>query len=197
MKHEETKETTHSFPNDIQMDATEVSTEPKEVKIDLATLGELVEKKTAKLAEYEKLNGEILKKSYPVDLDNDKLLRLKAHYIHNVKWKYNQALGVVEVMKAIDKLLAAKVPTEFRFKGLTVQAICYHLSEYESVGYATAIDFLENLYKPFNETLKLVNSDANAIQKVAQDIEGLDLYISAAQQGISVEKTDVDATNPQ
>jgi hypothetical protein len=170
----------------------EKSSEPEEVKIDMATLGELVDKKSTKLAEYQKLNDELLKKSYPVGLDSDKLERLKEFYLHSAKWKYNQALGIVEVMKAVDKLilnLRTSSKTDIRFKGLTVQAICYHLSEFESVGYAAANDFLENLYKPFNEALKLVNSDANAFQKLAQDIEGLDLYIAAAQQGISVEKT--------
>lgn len=185
-----------STTEEVQIDDLSVgSSEPKEIKIDMVTLEELVKEKSAKLEEYKTKNEELLKKSYPVDFDDDKLSRLKEFYLHSAKWKYNQALGIVEVVKAIDKLitknstLLSSQTKEFRFKGLTVQAICYHLSEYESVGYASANDFLENLYKPFNETLKLVNSDANAIQKLGQDIDGLDLKITAVQQGINVEKS--------
>lgn len=134
---------------------------------------------------HEKLNEELMKKAYLIDLNASKLDRLKEFYAHEVKWEWNQSIGVVEVMKSLEKVDIEKP----LFKGLTIQAICFHLSKHTGTGHAAALDFLENLLKPFNDGLRAVNVDTDAIKKVAEKVQYLKMQIAASEQGLVVEKT--------
>lgn len=122
-------------------------------------------------------------KLYAIKASTESLAYTKNFMESESKFKGLDALGVIEVTKALDKK-----PIKdgvFFLKGLEVQALCYFMEKYEGQGRKNAVDYIE-AYKPVAEALQLVKKDNDQFNdftnKIAVLEESLTLGISIAPE---------------
>jgi hypothetical protein len=136
---------------------------------------------------YEKKNEDLSKNVYETKLTKEGHEMLLDYFNHKVNWEWSQAIGIIEIVKA---LKAIQSFDNVLFKGLTIQAICYHLSKYKGIGIGEAVPYVELLLNPFNDALQLVNTDTEFIKKLGENLGFLDMQLGAINQGLEVEKTE-------
>jgi hypothetical protein len=145
----------------------------------------LVDKKTADL---EALKKDSKGKVYPIKLDSngidgDAMLIAMITFIENeAQWKNMEALGIIEVSKALRKCQATGLKSgNIYLESLPIQAISFFLSKVENTGLQKAERHI-NMQKPFDEALRMIKQDTDKLNQAETEL-------AAAENGISIEPT--------
>lgn len=144
---------------------------------------ELVDKLTK---EIESMQVELKDKVYPVKLETTEILTALIDFIDNgATWKNMEALGIIEVSKALhaEKTKGLKSGNIF-LASLPIQAISFFLSKVEDKGIQRAERHIK-FVKPIDEALKLIKQDNDKINQ-------LESQLSAAENGINIEQKPED-----
>lgn len=122
---------------------------------------------------------ELSTKRYLVKMDH-RLLEFYQNFMNfQAPWKGKEALGVLEVLKVIDKIKAEGIKDNAVYlSNLHIEATHYFLGKYEGKGSDLVNDYVE-MYKNIEAALQLVGAD----NQKAKDLEK---ELVAAQQGIEV-----------
>lgn len=143
-----------------------------------------------KKAQTEKLINDLLKELNELqdELDNKKYLvdggkkiadEIKLFITKKAKWKFTEALGIIEVIKALDKFINDHKSKDFMIGPLELEAIYYFLSKHEDVGLDTA--------EPFVKLLKAINLAKSRKDADNKKFEELQFRISSLQHGVDPE----------
>ena len=164
---EQTAENTLSVGGDVQ---------PIETKIDK----DLVDRLTKEL---DSLNEELKTKVYPIKLESTEfnLLSQLIDFIDNkAPWKNMEALGIIEVSKALkEQQIAGLKSGNIYLASLPIQAISFFLSKTESTGVEAAKNHIA-MVKPFDDALKLIKQDNDKQNQLNSEL-------AAAENGIQIE----------
>ena len=116
-------------------------------------------------------------KEYLVKMDA-RLLEFYENFMNfQAPWKGKEALGVLEVLKKIDKIKSAGISDNAVYlSNLHIEATHYFLGKYEGKGSTLVSDYV-NLYKNIENTLQLVGEDNRKVKDLEKEL-------IAAQQGI-------------
>lgn len=166
------------------MDQTEnkveiTQTEEKTISID-QPLVDSIEK------ELDVIKTDMKNKVYPIKLEDEISLSALIDFIDNgATWKNMEALGIIEVSKALhaEKSKGLKSGNIF-LQSLPVQALSFFLSKVEDKGVQRAERHIK-FVKPLDEALKLIKQDTDKVNM-------LETKLAAAIHGIEVEKTPED-----
>lgn len=163
----------------IKMDQTEntvPATEEQTSKVDQARVDSLTKEHEALLASFKN-------KVYPVKLETDGVLAALIDFIENhATWKNMEALGIIEVSKALKECKSAGLNSGNIFlASLPIQAISFFLSKVEDAGLTKAERHIK-LVKPIDDALRLIKQDNDAQN-------ALESKLAAAENGISIEST--------
>lgn len=166
------------------MDQTENKVELTPVEEKTVTIDQaLVESITKEL---DALNADVKNKVYPIKLDDETSLLALIDFIDNgATWKNMEALGIIEVSKALhaEKSKGLKSGNIF-LQSLPIQALSFFLSKVEDKGVQRAERHIK-FVKPLDEALKLIKQDTDKVN-------ALETKLAAAENGIEVEKTPED-----
>ena len=117
------------------------------------------------------------KKVYAVKLSADLLTTLIDFIQNDAEWTQTEALGIIEIHKTLLQAKKAGVKDNTVFlNALPLEATHYFLSKRKGKGLKEAETFI-SLYKPFTNALEEIKKDA-------EEIQGLEKELAAAQQGI-------------
>jgi predicted RND superfamily exporter protein len=134
--------------------------------IDKKQLDNQLAELTKKLDDFEK---ELDKKEYLIEGGKKIAETIKEFIENNAKWKFTEAIGVLEIIKKIDIFLSGK-EKEFMCGPLELEAIYYFLSKHEGVGVKGAQDFYD-LLKTINQPKGRKDSDAKKYEMLRTEIE--------------------------
>jgi len=151
-------------------------TESKPVAIDQKLVDDITK-------ELDALNADMKNKVYPIKLEDEISLIALIDFIDNgATWKNMEALGIIEVSKAlhVEKAKGLKSGNIF-LQSLPIQALSFFLSKVEDKGLQRAERHIK-FVKPLDEALKLIKQDTDKVNS-------LESKLAAAENGIEIEKT--------
>lgn len=129
-------------------------------------------------SEINTLKKELSEKVYAIKFQSESgLADLKDFMFNHAEWTNNEALGVIEVCKILEKIEIEKENTIF-IESMPLQAIHYFLSKQKGTGLITADRFI-SVFKPVSVALESTKKDN-------EKIAFLEKSLAAAQQGIEV-----------
>lgn len=131
----------------------------------------------------EDLKKEIEKKKYLVDLKKEDISKLRSFIMKDAKWKFTEALGIIEVNKALDE--ASKAGKLFT-SSLAIEAIYYYMSKVEGKGMTTdsnSKDALQNL-EDYIRVLKAITGCIEKIKLDTEKVRNAEFIVAARREGI-------------
>ena len=141
-----------------------------EVKLDM----ERINKAQEALDLLRKENSE---KEYLVKMPADLFEYYEAFINFDAPWKGKEGLGIIEILKKIDKVKAEGIKNNVIYmNNLHIEATHYFLSKYETKGSSVVNQYIQ-LYTNIESSLQLVGADN-------QKCKDLEKELIAAQQGI-------------
>ncbi len=130
----------------------------------------------------EKLNETLKNKVYPVKIENEATLVSLISFMDNdAKWRDMEALGIIEISKALKEQSGKIKNGNIFLKNLPIDAASYFLSKHESTGLNHAEKHIK-FSKALHDALKLVKADTIEVNK-------LEMNLHAAENGIAVAET--------
>ena len=119
---------------------------------------------------------EVSDKKYAISMTKDQLFFF-TEAIDNVKWIGKEALGIVEIKKAISGVHEKGIKNNTIFlKALEIEASHYFLNKFSAKGGDTALEFVA-VFKSLEQALSAIQSDSKEINDIKTEL-------AAAQQGI-------------
>lgn len=163
-------------PKVVSLDATEISNEVSQDMLDKLDQGRIEEA----LKRLEEAKQKIREKVYAVQFESmDQVNEFHNFMTNDAEWKEKEALGVVEICKILDKLKKEGIKDNILYlNALPLEASHYFISKRSGTGLEEAKKFL-SLVKPLEVALEIAKSDA-------QEIQGFERELAAAQQGIGL-----------
>lgn len=133
--------------------------------------------------EHETLLASLKNKVYPIKLESDQTLTRLIYFIENeASWKNMEALGIIEVSKALKEQQGEGIRSGNIFlASLPIQAISFFLSKVETQGITAAENHIK-LVKPIDDALRLIKQDNDSQN-------ALESKLAAAENGINIEST--------
>lgn len=151
------------------------------------TTQEIADKKAAQTKLIAELNEQLAKveeelegKKYLIEGGKDMGLALHAFIMHEAKWKFTEALGVIEVVKTLESFNASKKEKDLMVGPLEIEALYYFMSKHEGVGLASA--------KSFIEMLRAVNPAKSRKEEDTKKYEQIVFRIQSLEHGIDPEE---------
>ena len=121
-------------------------------------------------------NREIAEKFYVVE-GSDRVAKAVLKFMtEEAKWKFTEAIGVVECIKEIEKALdKTKGGKEFFLQVLPLEAIWFFINKVEGTGLESAVYYQDNLLKPIGDALGRVKADRDADNQMTMDLGSLEV----------------------
>lgn len=104
----------------------------------------------------------------------------------DAKWKFTEALGIVEVAKTLEKFISED-KKQFMIGPLELEAIYYFLSKHEGVGYQSA--------KKCVEFLRAINPAKSRKDNDSKKFEELSFKITSLEHGVDPEEAKKELQN--
>jgi hypothetical protein len=116
-------------------------------------------------AELDNLQTELDNKKYIVEGGRDMAAALLMYVKDEVKWKFTEALGVIEVAKILEAFIKQTKQKELMLGPLEIEAIYYFFSKHESAGLAQANKFY-GLLKAINPAKARKEADMKKFEEI-------------------------------
>ena len=120
------------------------------------------------------------RKVYAVQLESMEDITEFISFIENeAQWKEKESLGIIEISKIMNSIIKEGIKDNIVYlQSLPLEASHYFLSKQSGNGLSSAERFIKML-KPFERALESAKRDA-------QEIQGLEKELAAAQQGLDL-----------
>lgn len=130
--------------------------------------------------EFESIQQELETKKYLIDGGNDMAIKFRHFMANDSKWKFTEALGVVEVIKFLDTFIKDTKHKDLMIGPLELEALYYFMSKTESVG----LDAAQNFYiliKAINPAKSRRDADMRKYEEIKFRIDSLKHGVDPAE----------------
>jgi len=134
-------------------------------------------------------NKELETKKYLIEGGTLAAQKIQEFLTNDAKWKFSEALGIMESTKQVDEALAqikAGKTKELLVPALALEAIYYFLTKVEGTGLGSATNYIDIL-KPISDALGRSKKDREEVDQLVRDRGTLE---AAIDNGADVEGED-------
>ena len=126
---------------------------------------------------------EYTSKTYSVDLSLNDLKILYNFISIDAPWTFRECLGIVEVLKELDRCITAGA---FVTTGVALEAVFYYLSKVEGKGQTPKTESIKSV----SDYIRIIKTVTTALEKVKVDSEVIkkaEFIMTAKREGIALE----------